>query len=68
MNGVWSEWEETVPCSMTCGYGHRVFTRACDAPAPRNGGSECDGETEKRVECGRPSCVLYCEYLFCALA
>ncbi|CAH1793550.1 unnamed protein product, partial [Owenia fusiformis] len=37
--GLWSAWGA---CSTTCGDGDQTRTRACDNPAPANGGSECN--------------------------
>ncbi|CAH1773733.1 unnamed protein product [Owenia fusiformis] len=36
--GQWSDWGE---CSTTCGDGEKTRTRACDSPAPANGGANC---------------------------
>ncbi|CAH1793552.1 unnamed protein product, partial [Owenia fusiformis] len=37
--GFWSAWGA---CSTTCGDGDQTRTRACDNPAPANGGLECN--------------------------
>ena len=49
VNGGFSGWSA---CSKTCGGGTR--TRTCTNPAPRNGGSYCDGSLEE--SCNRQAC------------
>lgn len=60
-DGAWSDWTK---CSETCGGGEK--SRACDNPAPLNGGElcvcdgdDCDGSTERRV-CNTNECPQEC--------
>jgi len=50
VHGSWGEWSA---CSAECGGGQR--TRACDNPAPDNGGNNCDGAAEE--ECNTQECI-----------
>jgi len=49
-DGGWSEWSA---CSVACGGGTQ--TRACNAPAPSNGGSDCVGASTQA--CNTDACV-----------
>ena len=43
LNGHWSEWIEE--CSVSCGDGIR--SRACNKPAPKDGGKPCIGNSTR---------------------
>ena len=47
LNGHWSEWSDE--CSVTCGDGIRdgIRSRACNNPAPRDGGKLCIGDSAR---------------------
>lgn len=47
VNGGWSDWEETGPCTG----GSRLRTRACNNPAPAHGGDFCLGSATSIVPC-----------------
>ena len=60
VDGGWGNW---TACNATCGAG--TLRRACDNPAPENGGDVCDGETSQEcdtgVDCG---IFFYFHYLY----
>jgi len=43
-------------CTATgsCGLGTRIRVRACDNPAPENGGKACRGKAFRTETCGIP--------------
>uniref|UniRef100_A0A8C2X7V5 Uncharacterized protein n=1 Tax=Cyclopterus lumpus TaxID=8103 RepID=A0A8C2X7V5_CYCLU len=43
LDGGWTPWSVWSDCSVTCGHGAQVRTRACINPPPRNNGSHCSG-------------------------
>uniref|UniRef100_A0A672F9Q3 Uncharacterized protein n=1 Tax=Salarias fasciatus TaxID=181472 RepID=A0A672F9Q3_SALFA len=43
VDGGWTPWSVWSDCSVTCGLGTHVRTRACINPPPRNNGSACGG-------------------------
>ena len=55
VDGQWGAWSA---CSVTCGDGHRF--RQCDAPHPRHGGADCDGDAVEGCNLGAcpvPGCT-----------
>ncbi|CBY12551.1 unnamed protein product [Oikopleura dioica] len=51
-DGIWSRWSDWSKCPLNSCAKIRAFrTRACDAPAPHNGGKECDGEKREERDC-----------------
>nr|XP_061790885.1 hemicentin-1-like [Nerophis lumbriciformis] len=55
VHGVYSEWAEWGPCSLTCGIGSQKRQRQCSNPVPANGGRHCTGlDTETRNCHGKP--------------
>ena len=50
MNGVWGEWGEWDECSVPCGSGEHTRARACDSPAPANGGDDCTVDGSSKTE------------------
>ena len=65
MNGNWGEWTAWGSCSRTCGSGgmkHR--SRACNAPAPQQGGLSCAGSGHETMKCSAPvPCPGKCHYI-----
>ncbi|KAH1180690.1 hypothetical protein KIL84_001624 [Mauremys mutica] len=51
MDGGWSNWETSSPCSVTCGLGRVTQKRLCNNPAPRHGGKACLGLNTRSYFC-----------------
>ena len=58
VNGGWSAYGDWTECSAECDGGTQSRTRACDNPAPENGGAECSGDATESRECNTQSCVV----------
>ena len=59
VNGGWGEWSEWEDCSVTCGGGEHTRARACDSPAPANGGDDCtvdDSSNTETQNCNKNPC------------
>lgn len=56
VDGGWSEWSEYGHCSVSCGGGTRSRVRACDGPAPLNGGRDCLGPAVESESCNEQAC------------
>eukprot|EP00121_Abeoforma_whisleri_P002515 Awhi_evm1s2258 len=54
--GNWGNWGGYGSCSETCGGGQQYRTRACNSPAPSNGGSDCAGSSSSSQSCNTASC------------
>ncbi|KAM9774698.1 SCO-spondin [Syngnathus typhle] len=57
VDGGWTPWSVWSDCSVTCGRGTQVQTRACINPPPRNNGSHCDGPERQSQECYASPCL-----------
>uniref|UniRef100_A0A3B4TCW3 SCO-spondin n=1 Tax=Seriola dumerili TaxID=41447 RepID=A0A3B4TCW3_SERDU len=57
VDGGWTPWSVWSDCSVTCGKGTQVRTRACINPPPRNNGSYCSGPEREIQECRTPPCL-----------
>ncbi|KAM8871971.1 semaphorin-5B-like [Synchiropus picturatus] len=55
-NGAWSCWSSWSQCSALCGGGHYQRTRACNNPAPANGGKLCLGLHTEEALCNTHLC------------
>ncbi|KAI1730491.1 thrombospondin type 1 domain-containing protein [Ditylenchus destructor] len=58
IDGQWSAWAPFVcsqcSCSSVAGsVGLTLSARSCSNPAPQNGGSECEGSTQRAAVCNR---------------
>ncbi|XP_044844305.1 properdin [Mauremys mutica] len=51
VDGGWSNWETSSPCSVTCGLGRVTQKRLCNNPAPRHGGKACLGLNTRSYFC-----------------
>jgi len=56
VDGNWSEWTSWTACSAACGPGTQQRSRTCDAPAPANGGKDCEGDAMATRECNEEPC------------
>ncbi|XP_037550324.1 SCO-spondin-like [Nematolebias whitei] len=57
VDGDWTPWSVWSDCSVTCGQGTHVRTRACINPPPRNNGSHCTGPERETQYCQTPPCL-----------
>ncbi|KAM4544149.1 SCO-spondin [Fundulus diaphanus] len=57
VDGAWTPWSVWSDCSVTCGQGTHVRTRACINPPPRNNGSDCSGPAKQTQSCQTPPCL-----------
>ena len=56
MNGAWTPWIDWTDCSATCGSGSQSRSRTCTNPAPKNGGSDCVGDSFETIDCNLGEC------------
>ncbi|XP_062453615.1 A disintegrin and metalloproteinase with thrombospondin motifs 4 [Rhea pennata] len=56
VHGAWGSWGPWGECSRSCGGGVRFSRRACDKPAPRNGGKYCEGKRVQFRSCNVDAC------------
>nr|XP_022339173.1 brain-specific angiogenesis inhibitor 1-like [Crassostrea virginica] len=55
VDGMLSVWGNWTPCSVTCGSGSRVRSRACIPP--QHGGRDCHGLTYEMSKCSTSPCT-----------
>lgn len=58
VNGGWSAWFVSRPCSLSCGGGTEILSRTCTNPAPKHGGEFCQGDTRKEQVCASNPCPV----------
>ena len=56
VNGGWGEWSDFTDCSAECGGGFTSRERACDSPAPFDGGADCVGQDTETLACNDEPC------------
>merc|ERR1712086_64958 len=54
----WDDWEDWSPCSVTCGRGHHLRSRAVSIPA-MNGGADCGIHSDQSEHCNLIPCELH---------
>ncbi|XP_060563197.1 SCO-spondin-like [Ruditapes philippinarum] len=55
-DGQWSRWSDYTKCGSICGDGYTLRYRTCSSPAPKNGGKNCTGISEERLQCNSGPC------------
>ncbi|KAL5012312.1 hypothetical protein ScPMuIL_010863 [Solemya velum] len=58
INGEFGEWSGWTDCTVTCGGAEVTRNRACDSPAPENGGDPCEGPVEEVRVCAPTLCPI----------
>ena len=56
VDGAWTTWGEYSTCTVTCGDGTKLRSRACTDPEPSNGGSNCAGSNTDTTHCNDKAC------------
>ena len=51
INGGYTEFRDSSPCSVSCGTGTIQRMRTCTNPAPQNGGQPCQGDSVITESC-----------------
>ncbi|XP_012542351.1 netrin receptor UNC5C isoform X1 [Monomorium pharaonis] len=51
VNGGWSSWSSWSECHSRCAKSGQKRTRTCTNPAPMNGGQQCLGPSQQKMDC-----------------
>ncbi|CAB4056512.1 unnamed protein product [Lepeophtheirus salmonis] len=57
IDGRWSKWSRWSTCSVNCGRGKIIRTRACNSPTPAHGGQKCYGQPTQTRPCFLRKCA-----------
>uniref|UniRef100_A0AAR2LHG3 SCO-spondin n=1 Tax=Pygocentrus nattereri TaxID=42514 RepID=A0AAR2LHG3_PYGNA len=57
VDGGWTPWSVWSDCSVTCGRGTQIRSRACINPPPRNNGTHCSGPEQEAQDCHTALCL-----------
>ncbi|KAI4898140.1 hypothetical protein NFI96_015403, partial [Prochilodus magdalenae] len=57
VDGGWTPWSVWSDCSVTCGRGTQIRSRACINPPPRNNGTHCSGPEREAQDCQAAPCL-----------
>ena len=55
-DGGYGSWGSWASCSVTCGIGTKIRTRACDNPTMEGSGLACSGDSDDSTTCIQPAC------------
>lgn len=58
VGGAWTEWSDSMTCSVTCGTGTKEQVRYCANPAPQGSGAGCRGPTQQTAACFNADCPI----------
>ncbi|XP_069163060.1 hemicentin-1 isoform X2 [Procambarus clarkii] len=58
VSGMWGSWGPWATCSVSCGTGQQERRRVCNTPAPRHGGSLCQGDEAHTRPCRPHPCPV----------
>ncbi|KAL3883529.1 hypothetical protein ACJMK2_029785 [Sinanodonta woodiana] len=58
VDGHWGSWSEWSQCPVTCGGNSQNRHRACNNPAPSNGGRSCVGSDMESQTCSLSACPV----------
>ncbi|KAJ7370527.1 Hemicentin-1 [Desmophyllum pertusum] len=58
VDGLWTEWRDWEPCSVSCGGGIQTSRRSCTNPEPAFGGADCEGDSVRSQSCNKKGCPV----------
>lgn len=57
VDGAWTDWADSSPCSASCGNGTKGQVRYCANPTQQGSGMDCDGPSEQDAPCNNGPCI-----------